>query len=229
MSAGRLSLQTQTECGPTISARGQLLQSFRDPEYRRLFVEERLRASVALQIRALRQQHEMTQAELGKAIGMAQTWISKLEDPDYGKMTVATLLRLAGAYDADLEIKFRPFSKTLDSLPTQGPEYFHVPTFEEEFGQPEEAVAPTTVGTLETLMRATSGPPTHRRWIHLSETIHGEYQSGPYGQMLESQVMVGNQGDVSSTTPRVARASSIRKPPMQELTGSLGQTANLGR
>lgn len=134
MSAGKLLLQSRVGSSHTISARHELLQSFRDPEYRRLFVEERLRASVALQIRALRHQHVMTQAELGDAIGMAQTWVSKLEDPEYGKMTVATLLRLAGAFDADLEIKFRPFSKTLDSLPTQGPEYFYVPTFEEEFG-----------------------------------------------------------------------------------------------
>jgi transcriptional regulator with XRE-family HTH domain len=137
MNAGTLSLQTRAESAPTILARRQLLQSFRDPEYRRLFVEERVRASVALQIRALRQQRDMTQAKLGEAIGMAQTWVSKLEDPEYGKMTVATLLRLAGAFDADIEIKFRPYSRTLDSLPAQGPDYFYVPTFDEEFGSGE--------------------------------------------------------------------------------------------
>jgi transcriptional regulator with XRE-family HTH domain len=137
MSVGKLSLQTRAESAPTISARRQLLQSFRDPEYRRLFTEERLRSSVALQIRALRQQRDMTQAKLGEAIGMAQTWVSKLEDPEYGKMTVATLLRLAAAFDTDLEIKFRPFSKTLDTLPTQGPEYFHVASFEDDFGAGE--------------------------------------------------------------------------------------------
>jgi transcriptional regulator with XRE-family HTH domain len=81
----------------------------------------------------------MTQKQLGDAIGMAQTWVSKLENPEYGKMTVATLLRLAEKFDTDLEIKFRPFSKTLDSLPTQGPEYFTVPSFDEEFGSEELA------------------------------------------------------------------------------------------
>ncbi len=144
MNAGTLSLQTRAESAPTILARRQLLQSFRDEEYRRLFVEERVRASVALQIRALRQQRDMTQAKLGLAIGMAQTWVSKLEDPEYGKMTVATLLRLAGAFDADIEIKFRPFSRTLASLPAQGPDYFHVPTFEEEFGS--EGLDSETIG-----------------------------------------------------------------------------------
>lgn len=137
MSVEKSSWPMRAELSPTTSARQQLLHSFRDSEYRRLFVAERLRATVALQIRALRQQRQMTQAKLGEAIGMAQTWVSKLEDPDYGKMTVATLLRLAHAFDTDIEIKFRPFTETLNTLPTQGPNYFYVPSFDDEFGMAE--------------------------------------------------------------------------------------------
>ncbi len=139
MSVGALSSTTRAESAGTISVRQQFLHSFRDPEYRHVFVAERVRSSVALQIRALRQAREMTQKTLGDAIGMAQTWVSKLENPDYGKLTVATLLRLAEAFDTDLEIKFRAYSRTLDSLPTQGPDYFTVPSFEEEFGSDELA------------------------------------------------------------------------------------------
>lgn len=121
------------------SASQELLASLRDREYRALFVAERVRSSVALQIRALREQRSMTQKQLGAAIGMAQTWVSTLENPDYGKMTVATLLRLAEAFDTDLEIKFRPFSATIDTLPRQGPDYFQVPSFEDEFGDEGES------------------------------------------------------------------------------------------
>jgi transcriptional regulator with XRE-family HTH domain len=158
MSAANLSLANRAESAGTISVRQQLLQGFRDPEYRHAFVNERLRASVALQVRALRQARTMTQKELGDAIGMAQTWVSRLENPDYGKMTVATLLRLAEAFDTDLEIKFRPFSKTLDSLPTQGPEYFAVLSFDEEFGS--EELAPEDlekVKAIEGRLRPTEG------------------------------------------------------------------------
>lgn len=138
MSAERLSLLTQTGSEDTISARAQLLSSLRDTEYRHEFIKERVRSSVALQIRALRmQRNNMTQKQLGDAIGMAQTWVSKLENPEYGKMTVATLLRLAEAFDTDLEIKFRPFSRTVDVLPRQGPGYYEVPSFEEEYGSDE--------------------------------------------------------------------------------------------
>ncbi len=117
-----------------ISSREQLLESLKDQEYRREFVAERVRSSMALQIRSLREARKMSQKELGDAIGMAQTWVSRLENPDYGKMSVATLLRLAEAFDTDLEIKFRPFSTTIDVLPKQSLEYFDVPSFEEEFG-----------------------------------------------------------------------------------------------
>jgi transcriptional regulator with XRE-family HTH domain len=157
MNAGKLSSVNQAESAGTISARQQLLSSFRDPEYRHLFVNERLRSSVALQIRALRQAREMTQKKLGDAIDMAQTWVSKLEDPEYGKMTVATLLRLAEAFDTDLEIKFRPFSRTLTSLPTQTTEYFTVPSFDEEFGS--EELSPTDLARVQNIQERLSATP----------------------------------------------------------------------
>ena len=120
------------ESDPTISVRLQLLSSLTDEAYRRVFVQERVRSSVALQIQSLRVQRKMTQKQLGDAIGMAQTWVSKLENPEYGKMTVSTLLRLANEFDTDLEIKFRPFSKSIHDLTRQGPDYFQVPSFGEE-------------------------------------------------------------------------------------------------
>ena len=129
----RLSLVPRESEG-TILARAELLSSLRDPEYRAEFVAERVRSSMALQIRALREQrNKMSQKQLGDAIGMAQTWVSRLENPDYGKMSVATLLRLAAAFDTDLEIKFRPFSRTINALPHQTDDYFVVPSFNDEF------------------------------------------------------------------------------------------------
>jgi transcriptional regulator with XRE-family HTH domain len=102
----------------------------------------------------------MTQKDLGEAIGMAQTWVSMLENPDYGKMTVATLLRLAEAFDTDLEIKFRPFSRILDTLPEQGPEYFSIPSFAEEF-EPME-LAPGDLAKVRSIEERAKGenPPS---------------------------------------------------------------------
>jgi transcriptional regulator with XRE-family HTH domain len=124
---------------PTTLAR-QLLDSWKDRNYRAQFVRERVQSSVALQVRALREQRDgMTQAQLAERMGKAQPWISQLENPDYGKMSVATLLDLAVAFDVDLEIKFRPFSRALYELSRQDPGYFEVPSFDEEMPELEQA------------------------------------------------------------------------------------------
>ena len=135
MNDGKLLSTIPEESVGMISAKTQLRDSLQDREYRQEFVAERVRSSIALQIRALREQRRQSQASLGEHLGMAQTWVSRLENPDYGKMTVATVLRLAAAFDTDLEIKFRPFSTTIDALSRQSAAYFLVPSFEDEFAE----------------------------------------------------------------------------------------------
>lgn len=97
----------------THSVREQLLEKFKDKEYRDLFVAEHLYAGLALKNRLLREQRKWTQKQLGEKAGMAQAWISRLEDPNYGKLTISTLLKLASVYDVGLEINFVSFSKIL--------------------------------------------------------------------------------------------------------------------
>ena len=145
MNDDKLFLVTQPVSFHTTLA-NQLLDSWRDREYRQEFVRERVRSSVALQIRALREQREMTQRKLGEAIGKRQEWISVVEDPEYGKMSVSTLLQFAAAFDTDLEIKFRPFSRTLRELPRQDETYFDVPSFEEELPQLKTAAEQDWIG-----------------------------------------------------------------------------------
>jgi transcriptional regulator with XRE-family HTH domain len=117
-----------------------LLESWKDHDYRVQFVRERVQSSVALQIRSLREQRNgMTQTQLGKLMGKAQPWISQIENPEYGKWSIATLLDCAEAFDSDLEIKFRPFSRSLYELSRQDQQYFEVRSFEEELPELEEA------------------------------------------------------------------------------------------
>ena len=116
------------------SNREQLIREFRDKEYRDSFVAEHIYGRLPLKIRALRDAHDLSQKDLGDKIGVAQTWVSKLEDPNYGKLTLTTLLRLASAFDVGIEIDFVPFSKVLDDALGLTPESWEVASFAEDVG-----------------------------------------------------------------------------------------------
>lgn len=115
------------------SVRSQLRSKMRNKEYRDAFVAEQIFSRLPLKIRGLREQRKLSQKELGeKAGGMAQAWVSKLEDPNYGKLTISTLLRIASACDVGLYIDFVPFSQVLNSATTLSEECFSVPSFDED-------------------------------------------------------------------------------------------------
>lgn len=116
------------------SDREQIVRKFRDKGYRDAFIGEYIYSRLPLKIRALREARGLSQKELGDKIGVAQTWVSKLEDPNYGKLTLSTLLRLASALDVGIEVDFVPFSKVLDETLGLSAESWKVSSFAEDAG-----------------------------------------------------------------------------------------------
>ncbi len=84
---------------------------FLEKAYRDATVREHTRIGIPYQIRALRQQRGWSQEELGDRSGKPQNVISRLEDPEYGKLSLKTLLEMASAFDVALLVKFVPFSR----------------------------------------------------------------------------------------------------------------------
>jgi hypothetical protein len=136
-------------------------------------------------------------------LGMNQNAISRLENPYYGKATLTTLKRVAGAHDVGLLVEFVPFSRLIDRVsgtphldPGLSPSTMNVQSFEEELPELERS---ETLPSAEAVQRLTEG-----------------YQGVAAG--LGSLTL---QGRTEATDFGTGGAISVGVPPV---TGSLLQT-----
>jgi transcriptional regulator with XRE-family HTH domain len=83
----------------------------RSKRYRESFAASVAKRLIPLQISVLRRQHDWSQARLAKESGLTQGVISRAEDPEYGNLTVNTLVRVAAGFDCAFIGRFVPFSE----------------------------------------------------------------------------------------------------------------------
>lgn len=130
------------ESRSTSSVWEQLLHNFRTgKEYRHAFVEEKVRTSIAAQIKAIREQQKLKQPEFAERLHKSQSWVSRLEDPNQAPPTIPSLLQVAEAFDVDLEVRFGRFSELLERLDRMTADSLEVPSFNEELSGLERKVA----------------------------------------------------------------------------------------
>jgi transcriptional regulator with XRE-family HTH domain len=128
------------------SMTAKLWEKMANKDYRDAYVAAHISNTVASQISMLREREGWSQTQLAKKAGMSQSRISALEDPNYENYEIATLKRVASAFDVGLTVRFTPYSDLVtwvtelssnkllvanfgeDHQPVQPPEYTIVAT-----------------------------------------------------------------------------------------------------
>ena len=83
---------------------GWLDRQLKKPSFRKKFVEESWRLSIAEQLTKIRLAAGLTQAELAKKVGTTASAISRYENTDYNRYEVATIRKIAEACGGKLRI-----------------------------------------------------------------------------------------------------------------------------
>jgi transcriptional regulator with XRE-family HTH domain len=111
--------------------------------YRDAYVAEHVQTGISYQSRALRAQRGWAQKRLADVMGKPQSVVSRLENPDYGKLSVSTLLEVAAAYDVALVIQFVSFPEFLRRTRDVSPESMYAESFD------EKQLRPLTAGNID--------------------------------------------------------------------------------
>jgi transcriptional regulator with XRE-family HTH domain len=89
------------------------LEPFLDKEYRDEYLDGYVKAGIAYQVNAIRTHLRLTQAEFAAKINKKQSVVSRLENTEYGAVTISTLLEIAKALDIALDVRFSSYPSIL--------------------------------------------------------------------------------------------------------------------
>jgi transcriptional regulator with XRE-family HTH domain len=114
--------------------------------YRDTYLASRVRATIALQIRALRRSLRLSQQKFARMIGTTQSAVSDLENPDGDQVSVQTLLKIAAALNVALIVKFAGFPDFLKLMSDMSPKGLAVDTIDETIARSKR---PQTIPALQ--------------------------------------------------------------------------------
>ena len=184
----------------------------RSKEYREAFVSAFLKRFIPFQIRAIRKKRGMSQHQLAEASKVTQGVISRAEDPDYGNLTLNTVLRIAAGYDLAFVGKFVPFGELIKTVDEMSEDAWAIPSFTEEYAQ---ADIPQAIG-------AKLGPmPTTPRINSNANNNAGAPGASAQGMRLvngnnsvEHEAVMGSCSSIESIPPQsdTSHASALERP-----------------
>lgn len=101
-------------------------------KYREEFVSSFAKRSIPLQIRILLKKNGWKQEKLASESDLTQGVISRAMNPDYGNLTLNTIVKIAAGFDVAFVGKFVPFSEFTKWTRDLTEEAFEIPSFETE-------------------------------------------------------------------------------------------------
>jgi transcriptional regulator with XRE-family HTH domain len=124
------------------------LQRLKRKTFRNAYVRANTEQGIAHQIRIQRQAKGWSQRKLALRIGATrQSAVARLEDPSYGRHTLATLLKLASAFDVALLVKFVSYGRLLSETADLSPAALRAESFDIEYPKLtklQDVATPTT-------------------------------------------------------------------------------------
>jgi transcriptional regulator with XRE-family HTH domain len=126
--------------------------------WRDSYVSAHISNTIAAQITKLRMLNGWTQTQLAEHSGMKQSRISALEDPNWENVEIATLKRLASAFDVALTVRFIPFSELAEWASSLSEDKLLIASYVEEASKqtPVAAVAPGAAAMFGAALNAQS-------------------------------------------------------------------------
>jgi transcriptional regulator with XRE-family HTH domain len=112
--------------------RQNLLNELKDPEFRYAYAQSFLNTKIAAQIKTLREQRGLKQAEVGALIGTPQSGYSRFEDVNHSAWKTGTLWKIAQALGVRVNISFETFGSLIDEKEGFGKESLQRPDFEHD-------------------------------------------------------------------------------------------------
>ncbi len=102
--------------------RDLLFEELQSPSFRKNLIADTLRLRIAALIRNTREAQGLKQEQLGALMGKDQSHVSRMENPNYGKHSLASLLEVVNALNVALFVDVLPISKFLTATQDTSPE-----------------------------------------------------------------------------------------------------------
>jgi hypothetical protein len=122
------------ERGVYVNGLSRIWEKLREKAYRDAFVASQLKRGLPTQIRVMLKDREWNQSDLAERAGLKQGVISRAADPDYGNLTINTILKIASGFDVAYVGRFVPFSDLAKWYTDLSESALSVPDFSHDVG-----------------------------------------------------------------------------------------------